>query len=62
MHFIVIFAEPCQDDPSTITKTNLGRVRLTLFRNKNRWSDDENDMFGAFRSIKDNKDMFKIAF
>ena len=38
----------------------LGRVRLTLFRNKNTWSDDY--MFGAFRSCKDDKNMFKIAF
>ena len=41
---------------------HLGRVRLTLFRNKNTWSEDENCMFGAFRSNKDNKNMFKIAF
>ena len=32
------------------------------FRNKNTWSDDENGMFSAFRSSKDNKNMFKIAF
>ena len=29
---------------------------------KNTWSDDENGMFGAFRSSKDNKHTFKIAF
>ena len=41
---------------------NTGRVRLTLFRNKNKWGEDENGMFGAFRSSKDNQNMFKIAF
>ena len=41
---------------------SLGHVRLTLFQNKNTWSDDENGMFGAFRSSKDDKNMFKIAF
>ena len=25
------------------------------------WSDDENGIFGAFRSSKDDKNMFKIA-
>ena len=47
---------------SSTEKAHLGRVRLTLFRNKNTWSDDENGMFGAFQSSKDNKNMFKIAF
>ena len=41
---------------------NLGSVRLTLFRNKNMWGDDQNGMFGTFRSSKDNKNIFKIAF
>ena len=41
----------------------LGRVQLTLFRNKNTWSDDSNGMFGTFRSSNDDKiNMFKIAF
>ena len=33
-----------------------------IFRNKNMWSDDPNGMFGAFRSSKDDKNMFKMAF
>ena len=46
----------------TVTSLNKHEVRLTLFRNKNTWSDDKNGMFGAFRSSKDNKNMFTIAF
>ena len=42
---------------TTTTMSIKGRVRLTLFRNKNTWSDDENGMFGAFQSSKDNKNM-----
>ena len=40
----------------------LGCVRLTLFRNKNKWSDDLKRYVLAFPSNTDNKYMFKITF
>ena len=43
---------------TSVNRSFLVRVRLTLFRNKNTWSDDENGMFGAFRSSNDKKNMF----
>ena len=39
---------------TAVNRIFLVRVRLTLFRNKNTWSDDGNGVFGAFRSSKDN--------
>ena len=41
---------------------DLGRVRLTQFRNKNTWSDDLKRYVWLFEATQDNKDMFKIAF
>ena len=59
IHFICVQYCSCGSikNVKTVTSLNkhevliygLGRVRLTLFRNTNTWSDDENGMFGAFR-------------
>ena len=45
-----------------IQNLHLRCVRLTVFRNKNTWSDDLKRYVWRFWRNKDNKDMFKIAF